>query len=78
MSARPVHSHQRSNPTLAHQALEIDPSVALLLPCNVVLRGDRAGAEPSIADPRTLRSGPELAELAADVVVRLTAALEAV
>lgn len=66
------------NPTLAHQALEIDPLVALLLPCNVVLRGDRASTEISIADPRTLMPGPEFAELAADAVVRLTAALEAV
>jgi uncharacterized protein (DUF302 family) len=64
------------NPILAHQALEIDPSVALLLPCNVVLRGDGARTEVSIADPRTLMPGPELAELAADAVVRLTAVLD--
>ena len=66
------------NPTLAHHALEIDPLVALLLPCNVVLRGDGARTEVSIADPRTLMPGPELAALAADAVARLTAALDAV
>ena len=66
------------NPALAHQALEIDPSAALLLPCNVVLRGAGARTEISIADPRTLMPGSELAELAADAVVRLTAALDAV
>jgi uncharacterized protein (DUF302 family) len=66
------------NPTLAHQALGVDPSVALLLPCNVVLRADGARTEVSIADPRTLMPGPELAELAADAVVRLNAALDAV
>ncbi len=66
------------NPTLAHQALEIDPSVALLLPCNVVLRADGARTQISIADPRTLMPGPELAALAADAVSRLTAALDAV
>jgi uncharacterized protein (DUF302 family) len=66
------------NPTLAHRALEIDPSAALVLPCNVVLRGDGSRTEVSIADPRTLMPGPELAELAADAVVRLTAAMDAV
>jgi uncharacterized protein (DUF302 family) len=66
------------NPTLAHQALEIDPSTALLLPCNIVLRSDGARTKVSIVDPRTLMPGPELAELAADAVVRLTAALDAV
>lgn len=31
------------NPTLAHAALEADPSIGALLPCNVVLREDEAG-----------------------------------
>ena len=66
------------NPNLAHQALEIDPSAALVLPCNVVLRGDGARTEISIADPRALMEGPELAVLAADAAARLNAALEAV
>ena len=31
------------NPTLAHAALEADPSIGALLPCNVVLREDEGG-----------------------------------
>ena len=33
------------NPTLAHQALELDSSVSLLLPCNVVIEPAGAGTE---------------------------------
>ena len=46
------------NPGFAHAALEIDPSVALLLPCNVVLEDVGGGStKVSIADPRALIGG---------------------
>jgi uncharacterized protein (DUF302 family) len=43
------------NPSLAHRALSLDPSLALLLPCNVVL--EDAGenrTRVTIADPRAV------------------------
>lgn len=43
------------NPSIAHRALSIDPSVALLLPCNVVLESAEEGrTRVAIADPRQL------------------------
>ncbi len=44
------------NPPLAHQALEIDRSLGLLLPCNVVLRGTADGTLVEIADPQMMVS----------------------
>jgi uncharacterized protein (DUF302 family) len=42
------------NPPLAHRALEVDRSLGLLLPCNVVLRATAAGTLVEIADPETM------------------------
>lgn len=48
------------NPSLAHRVLELDPSVALLLPCNVVLEEVGEGStRVSIADPRDLLASGE-------------------
>jgi uncharacterized protein (DUF302 family) len=39
------------NPTLAHRALEADPSVGALLPCNVILRQDGPETIVEAMDP---------------------------
>jgi uncharacterized protein (DUF302 family) len=44
------------NPPLAHQALEIDRNLGLLLPCNVVVRGIADGTLVEIADPQMMVS----------------------
>ncbi len=66
------------NPNFAHQALVQDPTVAMLLPCNVVLEEVDGGTRVSIADPRQLMPDPSFAELANEAADRLTAALAAV
>ena len=65
------------NPTFAHQALEIDPSVALLLPCNVVLETTDAGTHVAIVDPRALITDPRFTELTDDAARHLRAAIDA-
>lgn len=66
------------NPTFAHQALQVDLSAALVLPCNVVLEpGVDGGTRISIADPRDLMPDPAFTELAQGAAARLTAALAA-
>ena len=75
----PAQDPRRLQPRFANQALEIDPSSALLLPCNIVLEpSDDGGTHISAVDPRDLMPEPALDELADEPAARLTAALEAV
>ncbi len=63
------------NPPLAHQALEIDRSLGLLLPCNVVLRGTADGTLVEIADPQMMVSiseNPALESVAKQARERLS------
>ena len=42
------------NPKLAHRALQGDPSIGLLRPCNVVVQEAEGGALVSFADPKAM------------------------
>ncbi|HCI80427.1 MAG TPA: ABC transporter ATP-binding protein [Ktedonobacter sp.] len=42
------------NPQLAHRALEQEPEIGLLLPCNVVVRAEGNGSRVEIADPKSM------------------------
>ncbi len=63
------------SPHFAHEALQIDPSVALLLPCNVVLETVAEGTRVTAADPRELMTDPAFAPLASRAAGQLAAAL---
>ncbi len=67
------------NPKFAHQALSIDPSVGVLLPCNVaVYERDGGGTAVRAIDPiQTMAaSDPRFAEVAGQVRERLARVLE--
>jgi uncharacterized protein (DUF302 family) len=66
------------NPQLANQALEIDPSVSLLLPCNVVVEAADGGAKVSAVDPHALMDDPRFGHLADEAASRLRAAIAAI
>ncbi|WP_067430706.1 DUF302 domain-containing protein [Nocardioides jensenii] len=70
-------------PELAHQALQADPSIAALLPCNVVVRAvDDTTTVVEAFDPHAMMSlageaDDNLRTVATDARQRLTAALAA-
>ena len=66
------------NPTLAHQALELDPSVSLLLPCNVVIEPTEGGTRVAVVDPRDLMNDPRFAQLADDAAEKLRTAIDSI
>ncbi len=62
------------NPKLANQAIEADPDIGLLLPCNVVVREEGEGCVVGFMDPMSvlaLADAPELAALGAEVKGKL-------
>jgi uncharacterized protein (DUF302 family) len=62
------------NPGFANQALQADPDIGLLLPCNVVLREESDGVTVAFMDPEAvlrLVDKPGVAEIAAQVRGRL-------
>ena len=66
------------NPDFADRALQIDPAVSLLLPCNVIVEAAGAGSRIAAIDPRQLLDDPRFAELAADAAERLQRAVDRV
>jgi uncharacterized protein (DUF302 family) len=67
------------NPPLAHQALQADPGIGLLLPCNVVVSQTPDGAAVAAIDPHAMFSVidvPGIAPLAAAVKAKLERALD--
>jgi uncharacterized protein (DUF302 family) len=68
------------NPPLAHQALEADPAVGALLPCNVVLRQDGPETIVEAMDPLAalgIAESPGVRPVAVEAASRLERMIEA-
>lgn len=66
------------NPNYANRALKAEPSIGLLLPCNVVLRKTEAGVVVEMINPQMMAEiteGPEMKQIADEVTEKLSAAL---
>ena len=62
------------NPSLAYKALQAEPDLGLLLPCNVVVQEVEGGARIAFVDPQAMlgvASNPELSALGDEVRDRL-------
>jgi uncharacterized protein (DUF302 family) len=69
------------NPKLAWQAIEVEPRVGAMLPCNVILRETDAGIEISAVDPVASMqaiANPGLQAVAGEVRALLAKAVAAV
>jgi uncharacterized protein (DUF302 family) len=68
------------NPRLAHRALQVEPDVGLLLPCNVVIRPHEGRTMVSAMDPglfADLIDHPDLRPIADEATELIDAALDA-
>lgn len=68
------------NPKLAHRALGVDPRIAALLPCNVVVRVENGRTVVEALDPKLMAEitgNPALNPIAEEAGVRIQAALDA-
>jgi uncharacterized protein (DUF302 family) len=67
------------NPDLAHRALDVDRSIGVMLPCNVVVNADGARSRVQILDPQTMSAVtgiPELQPVADEASQRLQNVLD--
>lgn len=69
------------SPSHAYRAIQAEPGIGLLLPCNVVVRADGTGTIVEVIDPQmmvTLSDSSAMCAVADEIEAKLRATVEAV